>query len=133
VPDGFSFLRDGGPLKPSRTIPLLLVSAAGALAFTCAGGLVVYTNTQHLNGTRSWLEHSHSVLTTLQSESQQLDRVGYTMRLYQESGDPDDIRLAQATAAAMEVRTASLQKTGGGQPLSGTSFFGTRSGNAGAF
>jgi diguanylate cyclase (GGDEF)-like protein len=110
VPDGFSFLRDGGPLKPSRTIPLLLVSAVGALAFTCAGGLVVYTNTQHLNGTRSWLEHSHTVLTTLQSESQQLDRVGYTMRLYQESGDPDDIRFAQATAAAMEVRIASLQK-----------------------
>jgi hypothetical protein len=97
-------------LKPSRTIPLLLISAAGALALTCAGGLIVYTNTQHLNSARNWLEHSHSVLTTLQSESQQLDRVGYTMRLYQEGGDSDDIRSAQTTAAAMEVRIASLQK-----------------------
>jgi diguanylate cyclase (GGDEF)-like protein len=110
VPDVISSLRDVGPLKPSRTIPLLFISVAGALAFTCAGGLVIYTNTQHLDSTRTWLEHSHSVLTTLQSQSQQLDRVGYTMQLYQESGDPDDLRLAQTTAAAMEVRITSLQK-----------------------
>jgi diguanylate cyclase (GGDEF)-like protein len=110
VRDGFSFLGYGTLLKPTRTVPLLLVSAVGAVAFTCAGALMVYTNTQHLEVTRSWLEHSHTVLASLQSESQQLDRVGYAMRLYQKSGDPDDIRLAQTTAAAMEVRTARLQK-----------------------
>lgn len=110
MPDVFSSLKDGGRLKESRTVPLLLISAAGALALTCAAGLVVYTNTQQLNSARNWLEHTHSVLTTLQSESQQLDRVGYTMRLYQQSGDSDDIRSAQATASAMEVRITSLQK-----------------------
>jgi len=110
VLDFFSSLRDNGPLKQGKTIPLLLISAIGALAFTCAGGLVVYTNTQHVSEVRTWLEHSYIVLTSLQMESQQLDRVGYTMQLHQERGNLDDVRSAQAAAAAMQARMASIQR-----------------------
>ena len=45
------------PLMPGRVIPLRVVCAVCASVFTCAGGFIVYTNTQHLISTRNWLDH----------------------------------------------------------------------------
>jgi diguanylate cyclase (GGDEF)-like protein len=96
--------------KPNRVVPLLVVLAFGALAFTAASGIVVYTNTQHVIQVRSWLEHTHEVLSSLQSQSQSLDRVGYTTQLYEAKGDAADLRSAQAAVASMEVRVTTIQR-----------------------
>jgi diguanylate cyclase (GGDEF)-like protein len=101
-----SILRD--PLKPSRVIPLLLVCALGAIAFTCVGGLIVYTNTQHMIETRDWLDHSHNVLTSLQGQSQRLDRVDYEMQLYDTTRDSSQLRAAQSATVAMHAGVLNL-------------------------
>lgn len=98
------------PLKDrSSGIKLLMVSAVAAVVFTGAGGLLMYSNTQHLIETRKWLEHSHKILTNLQVESQRLDRVGYGMELYKASGDPRALRSAMSAAAALQTGAISLE------------------------
>jgi diguanylate cyclase (GGDEF)-like protein len=97
------------PLKTSRVIPLLVVCALGAIAFTCGGGFIVYTNTQHLVASRNWLDHSQSVLSSLQAESQRLDRVGYDTRLYAATADEDELRAAEAALVAMRVGVLNLE------------------------
>ena len=97
------------PLKPSKVVPLLVVCALAAIAFTCAGGFTVYTNTQHLIETRNWLDHSHSILTSLQTESQRLDRADYEAQLYVATGDPGRLRAAQSNAIAMHAGVLSLE------------------------
>ena len=72
--------KQGGPASGGLRV--------GRDRFTCAGGFTVYTNTQHLIDTRNWLDHSHSVLTSLQMESQRLDRADYEAQLYTATGDP---------------------------------------------
>jgi diguanylate cyclase (GGDEF)-like protein len=99
-----------GPHKQTRVVPLILALAFGALAFTGASGIVVYTNTQHVISVRGWLEHTHEVLSALQSQSQSLDRVGYTIQLYEAKGDAADLRAAQGAIAAMELRATAIQR-----------------------
>lgn len=96
------------PLKPSRVIPLLLVCALGAIAFTCVGGFIVYSNTQHMIETRDWLDHSHNVLTSLQGQSQRLDRIDYEMQLYNATRDPSQLRAAQSAAVSMHAGVLNL-------------------------
>ncbi len=86
-----------------------MVCALGAIAFTCGGGFIVYTNTQHLVDSRNWLDHSQSVLSSLQTESQRLDRVSYNMRLYAATADEDELKAAEAAAAAMRVGVLNLE------------------------
>jgi diguanylate cyclase (GGDEF)-like protein len=97
------------PLKTSRVIPLLLVCALGAIAFTVAGGVTVYKNTQHLIEVRNWLDHSNSILTSLQMEMQRLDRLGYQVRLYDITGDDLERRASQTTASALHTGVLSLE------------------------
>jgi diguanylate cyclase (GGDEF)-like protein len=84
-------------------IPLLLICALGAIAVTCVGGFIVYTNTQHMIETRDWLDHSHNVLTSLQMELQRLDRVSYEMQLYEATKDPSELRAAQSAAESLHA------------------------------
>ncbi|WP_158941697.1 GGDEF domain-containing protein [Granulicella sp. S190] len=97
------------PIKPSRVIPVLVGCAVCAIVFTCAGGFVVYTNTQHLIETRNWLDGSHAILTSLQTESQRLDRVSYGMQLYEATGDEAEKRGAQTAAVAMHTGVLNLE------------------------
>ena len=101
--------RHDSPLKPSHVIPLLLVCALCAIAFTCVGGFVVYTNTQHLIETRNWLDSSNTILTSLQAQSQRLDRVNYGIQLYQATGDPAEKRSTEAAAAMMHGGVLNLE------------------------
>ncbi|WP_353072676.1 GGDEF domain-containing protein [Tunturiibacter gelidoferens] len=97
------------PLKPSRVIPLLVVCAVCAIVFTCAGGFIVYTNTQHLISARNWLDHSNSVLTSLQTEAQRLDRVGYEIQLYEATGDAAEKLAAQTAAVSLHAGVLNLE------------------------
>ena len=101
---------DHAPIKANRVIPLLVLSAVGALAFTAAGGFIVYSNTQHLIEIRSWIDHSQVVLTNLQMESQRLDRIGAGMKLFQATGDTDNLESAETTAAALRDGVATLKE-----------------------
>jgi diguanylate cyclase (GGDEF)-like protein len=86
-----------------------VICAFGAIAFTCAGGLIVYTNTQHLIASRNWLDHSQSVLNSLQLESQRLDRLTYDMRLYTATGNTDELDAAQSTIVGLRAGVLSLE------------------------
>lgn len=97
------------PLKPSRVIPLLIISAVGALIFTLGGGLIVYSNTRHLIETRNWLDHSQTVLNNLQTESQRLDRLSASMQLFQATGDTNNLRSAESSDAAVQSGVSSLR------------------------
>jgi diguanylate cyclase (GGDEF)-like protein len=97
------------PLKPSRVIPLLIVCALCALVFTCAGGFIVYSNTQHLIETRNWLDRSNGILTSLQTEAQRLDRVDHGFQLYQATGDDADRRSAQTAVSGLHAGVLNLE------------------------
>jgi diguanylate cyclase (GGDEF)-like protein len=110
LPDSTSSIAvRNAPLTPSRVIPLLFLCALGAIAFTCVGGFVVYTNTQHMIETGNWLDHSHNVLTSLQMESQRLDHVDYDMQLYEANGNPSELRAARAAALSLHAGVLSLE------------------------
>lgn len=97
------------PLKPSKVIPLLLLSALGALVFTVGGGLIVYSNTRHLIEIRNWLDHSQTVLSSIQTESQRLDRLSSSMQLYQATGDANYLRAAESSVSAIQNGVSNLQ------------------------
>lgn len=59
--------RSGAMHQANRAILLVAAAAVGAVFFTLAGGLLVYSNTQHLIAIRDWVDHSQSVLTSLQT------------------------------------------------------------------
>lgn len=97
------------PLKPSKVVPLLLLSAIGAFIFTVGGGLIVYSNTRHLIEIRNWLDHSQTVLSSIQTESQRLDRLSSSMQLFQATGDTNYLRAAESSLAATQSGVATLQ------------------------
>ncbi|WP_049780756.1 sensor domain-containing diguanylate cyclase [Terriglobus saanensis] len=97
------------PMRVGRVVPLLVLSAFGAIAFTCAVATVGYANNQHMADARVWLEHSHSVLTLLQNQGQRLDRVSASMQLYRATGDDRHLSNAQSTTAAMRVGVDNLE------------------------
>jgi diguanylate cyclase (GGDEF)-like protein len=90
-------------------IPLLVLSAIGAFVFTVGGGLIVYSNTRHLIEIRNWLDHSQTVLSSLQTESQRLDRLSSSMQLFQATGDPNNLRAAESSVAAVQSGVSSLR------------------------
>ena len=97
------------PLKPSKVIPLLVLSAIGAFIFTAGGGLIVYSNTRHLIEIRNWLDRSQTILSSTQTESQRLDRLSANMQLYQATGDLNNLRASEASVAAVESGVSTLQ------------------------
>lgn len=98
------------PLKTSKVIPLLLLSAVGAFVFTAAGGLIVNSNTKHLVQIGKWIDHSQMVLANLQLESQRLDRIGSSLKLFQATGNPDNLQTSEASAFALQEGVATLRK-----------------------
>jgi len=97
------------PMKVGRVVPLLILTALGAVVFTCTVAVVEFENNQHMADVRAWLEHSHNVLNVLQTQGQRLDRVGSSMQLYKLSGDDRYLGNAQTAAAAMRVSVENLE------------------------
>jgi len=97
------------PMRVGRVVPLLILSAIGAVVFTCTVAVVEYENHQHMADVKGWLEHSHNVLNVVQTQGQRLDRVGSSMQLYKLTGDDRYLGNAQTSAAAMRVSVESLE------------------------
>ncbi|HZY61767.1 MAG TPA: diguanylate cyclase [Edaphobacter sp.] len=97
------------PIKSAKVIPLLILCAIGALLFTAAGGVIVYSNTQHLVEMQQWINHSQTVLTNIQTESQRLDRIAANLKLFKATGDSDNHQAAEQAALSLQSDIASLQ------------------------
>ena len=61
----------------SRTIPLLMLGAIGALLFTCTTAAIFYKNTQHLLAAHELEGHSQEVLKLLELTARQMERGDY--------------------------------------------------------
>lgn len=73
------------PLTPSarsRTIPLLVLGAIGALLFTCTAAAIFYKNTQRLFTSHELEGHSQEVLNLLELTARQMERADYLSRIY---------------------------------------------------
>jgi diguanylate cyclase (GGDEF)-like protein len=97
------------PLKTSRIILLLVICALCAVALTSIGGVLVYRTTQHLIETHAWVDHSHAVLTLLQTEDSRTERISFNMQLYDATKQTSYLRTAQMSAVMMRVGVLSLE------------------------
>jgi diguanylate cyclase (GGDEF)-like protein len=94
-------------LQPRRSVQLFLMAACGVL--TCCGGIVVYTNTQHMIEVHAWLAHSKNVLMSLQSDSQRLQRIDSATRLYLMTGNTKDLQTAEIALVELQRGVVELQ------------------------
>ena len=97
-----------GPAQNTGGLSIALLSAAGfgAILFVFIAGFFLYTNTQSLVAAKDWVEHTQEVLTSLQTASQQGDRIEFNMRLY--VLNKDDAQLSSARYNAIALRTSAL-------------------------
>jgi diguanylate cyclase (GGDEF)-like protein len=81
---------------------LLILAAFGACLFIAAAGWLHYSAAAKLNESRDWIEHSQSVVSTLQMQSQRLDRIESSLRLFQLTRSEGDLRAAESNEVAFE-------------------------------
>jgi diguanylate cyclase (GGDEF)-like protein len=93
----------------NRTVPLLILGAAGAVLFICVAAIFVYKTSRHLLLAHDWEEHSQEVLNALQIASQRLDRIDLTSRLYFAAKNEEDLRSAQSTVVALDTGVIRLE------------------------
>jgi diguanylate cyclase (GGDEF)-like protein len=98
------------PPTTGRVIWLLVLCALGAIGFTCGGGLVVYRNTRHMIEMRDWVEHSQTVLTDFQTQTDRLNTIDYSLQLYDATGESNRFVSAQNAVAAMHLMQLQLQE-----------------------
>jgi diguanylate cyclase (GGDEF)-like protein len=84
----------------SRAIPLLVLAALGACLFIASAGWLDFSAAQRLSTSRDWIEHTQTVLATLQAESQRADRIESAIRLYQLTNDENNFHTAQSSQVA---------------------------------
>jgi diguanylate cyclase (GGDEF)-like protein len=89
---------------------ILGICAFVSIVSIASGGLIVYTRTQHLIEARNWMDHSQTVLTSLQATGQRLERIDDTMQLYQVTGDAIRLETARRSAATADVSMIRLQE-----------------------
>ncbi len=89
------------------SIVLLAAAACGAIIFTLVAGFFVYSNTRSLVSAKDWVEHTQEVLTSLQTASQQADRIEFSTRLY--VLNQDEAQLSTARYSAISLKVAALR------------------------
>ncbi len=85
------------------SIVLLSAAAFGAIIFTLVAGFFVYSNTQSLVSAKDWVEHTQEVLTSLQTASQQADRIEFSTRLFTLNHDEAQLSTARYSAISLKV------------------------------
>jgi diguanylate cyclase (GGDEF)-like protein len=98
------------PPNTGKVIGLLILCALGAIAFTIGGGLVVNRNARHMIEMRDWIEHSQTVLTDSQAQTDRLNTVDYSLQLYDATGDSGRFASAQAAVTAMHLGQFQLRE-----------------------
>src|SRR5580698_3768233 len=84
----------------SRAVLMLILAAIGVSICVGVAGWLHYDAARRLNDSRDWLEHSETIVSNLQMQTQRLDRIEPAIRLYQLTSDDNNLRSAQANTVA---------------------------------
>jgi diguanylate cyclase (GGDEF)-like protein len=94
---------------PNSGVVLLVVAAFGAVLFTVLAGALVFGNTRQLISSAEWVQHTQDVLASLQRVSLLTERIEYRSRLYELTGNVEQLRRAQASGNQLETTIAHLK------------------------
>ena len=94
---------------PNSGVALLIAAALGALLFTILAGTLVFGNTRQLISSAGWVQHTQEVLASLQRVSLLTERIEYRSRLYNLTGNVEQLRRAQASGNQLETTLAHLK------------------------
>lgn len=90
---------------------LYLVLAGIAVASSvCGAGWLHYKAAVRLRGSSSWVEHSLKVASSLQLESQRIDRIEPALKLFHLTSDEDQFHTAETNAVALYSNSLDLQQ-----------------------
>jgi diguanylate cyclase (GGDEF)-like protein len=93
---------------PNSGVALLIAAAVGAVLFTILAGGLVFGNTRQLISSAGWVQHTQEVLASLQRVSLLTERIEYRSRLYNLTGNVEQLRRAQASGNQLETTLAHL-------------------------
>lgn len=94
---------------PNSAVVLLVAAAFGAVLFTTLAGALVYGDTRQLISSAEWVQHTQEVLASLQRVSLLTERIEYRSRLYNLTGNVEQLRRAQASGNQLETTLAHLK------------------------
>lgn len=89
-------------------IALLFAAGVGAILFTVMAAAFVYGNTRRMISAGDWVDHTHEVLTSIQSTSQALERVEYNTRFFIATHQDDQLDATRSSAARLHTETQHL-------------------------
>ena len=97
-------------IRSRGAILVLILAATATILFTATAGAFLYLNTRRLTTAADLVEHTQTVLLSLQRASQQSDRIQYRTRIYLLSGGDDNLDFArrganQFAATAIHIQT----------------------------
>jgi len=96
-------------VRPNSAVALLVAAAIGAVLFTVAAGAFVYGNTRQLISSADWVQHTEDVIASLQRVSLLDERIEYRTRLYQLTGNEEQLTRARASANQLDTTLARLR------------------------
>lgn len=92
-----------------NAVAIIIAAGIGAVLFTFAAGLVLYSNTQTLTSAAERVQHTQEVLSSLQRSSLLAERVEYRTRLFAFDNDEDDLNRARAAANSLVTSSAHIR------------------------
>ena len=92
-----------------RTVSLLIMAAIAACVSILAVSWFHTGATRRLNESRDLVENSRAVSSALQTNTQRLDRLESSLRIYQLTHQYDDLRSAQTNATSLTAGAANLR------------------------
>jgi diguanylate cyclase (GGDEF)-like protein len=94
---------------PNSAVVLLITAATGAVCFMVLAGALVYGNTRSLISSGEWVQHTQEVLASLQRVSLLSERIEYRSKLYNLTGNEEQLKRAQANANQLDTTLAHLK------------------------
>ena len=89
---------------------MLILATIGAVLCVSIAGWLLYGSARRLSESRDWLEHSQSVLSDIQQQTQRLDRIEAALQLYLLTRDDNTLRSVHGTVVAFYSGTLHLQQ-----------------------
>lgn len=89
---------------------MLVLATIGVSICVLTAGWLLHGSAKRLNESRDWLEHSQTVLSNLQLETQRLDRIEANLQLYVVTHDENNLRNAQSSALTFYSSVLQVQK-----------------------
>ena len=94
---------------PNSAVLLLIAAATGTVLFMVLAGVFVYRNTRSLISSGEWVQHTQEVLASLQRVSLLIERVEYRTRLYNLTGNSDNLGRARSSASQLDTALVHLK------------------------